>query len=170
MNKLAKAFNAIDSGMGKLEKTLSAIMFAALFLVFILNVVYRYFFQAILWGYELSLLLFLWIAIFGCLYANRSDENIKFDSVYNNVSEKRKAIFDIIGSLLVVTAFSISFLPSLDFIAFMNFERSDTLSLRKSVIFSVYIYFLIGMIFQYTRKLISSVQKLAALHRRSDSK
>lgn len=165
MKKLKIIFNKIDSGMENFEKVLSSIMFAALFLVFIINVIYRYFFTAILWGHELSLLFFLWIAIFGCLYANRTDDNIKFDSVYNKGSEKRKLIFDIIGSLLVVTLFSISFVPSLDFIIFMNFEQSDTLPLRKSVIFSVYMYFLVGLIFQYSRKLIYSIKKLRVLNR-----
>ncbi|MDC7232497.1 MAG: TRAP transporter small permease subunit [Spirochaetales bacterium] len=163
MKKLKIVFDKLDFGMEKLEKGLASIMFAALFLVFIINVIYRYFFTAILWGHELSLLFFLWIAVFGCLYANRTDENIKFDSVYNNGSEMRKIIFDIIGSVLVVVLFSISFKPSLDYIIFMNFEMSDTLPFRKSVIFSVYMYFLVGIIFQYTRKLISSIKKLKAL-------
>ncbi len=167
MIKLKKVFNQIDSGMGFLERMLSSIMFAALFLVFIINIIFRYFFTAILWGHELSLLFFLWIAVFGCLYANRSDSNIKFDTLYYSGSEKRRAIFDLIGSVLVVTAFTISFIPSLDFIIFMNFEMSDTLPFRKSVIFSVYLYFLVGMIFQYSRKLIDSIKKLVAMKRRS---
>jgi TRAP-type C4-dicarboxylate transport system permease small subunit len=169
MKKLSEMFKRIDTGMAWFEKSLSSLMFGSLFLVFVINIIFRYFFTAILWGHELSLLFFLWIAVLGSLYANRTDDNIKFDSVYNSGSEKRKAIFDIIGSLLVVTIFSISFLPSLDFILFMNFEQSDTLPFRKSVIFSIYLYFLFGMIFQYTRKLIASIKLLKALNRRSES-
>jgi hypothetical protein len=37
------------------------------------------------------------------------------------------------------------------------------------VIFSIYLYFLFGMIFQYTRKLIASIKLLKALNRRSES-
>lgn len=162
MNTLARIFTKIDLGMERFEKTLASLMFAGLFLVFVINIVFRYFFKAILWGHELSLLFFLWIAILGSLYANRTDDNIKFDTVYVNGSERRKIIFDIIGSLLVVTMFSISLLPSIDFILFMNFEMSDSLPLRKSVIFSIYIYFIIGLIFQYSKKLILSIKRLKA--------
>lgn len=170
MKKILKVINQIDFGMEFLEKKLSSLMFASLFLVFVINVVFRYFFKAILWGHELSLLFFLWIAVLGSCYANRTDDNIKFDSVYNSGSEKRKCIFDIIGSVLVITTFGISFLPSLDFIIFLNFELSDSLPLRKSVIFSIYLYFLISMIFQYSRKLAKSINKLNAINRGRVSK
>lgn len=165
MKTLKKVFGRIDSGMEFIEKYLSSLLFAAMFIVFIINVVFRYFFKAILWGHELSLLFFLWITIFGSCYANRTDENIKFDSVYASGSEKIKCIFDIIGSALVVSTFSISFFPSLDYIIFMNFEMSDSLPFRKSILFSVYLYFLISMIYQYAKKFIISVNKLIAIRR-----
>jgi len=163
MQPLIKILKSIDSGMAFVEKHVSSLLFAALFVVFIINVVFRYFFKAILWGHELSLLFFLWITIFGCCYANRTDENIKFDSVYLGGSEKRKCVFDIIGSLLVVSTFTISFFPYLDYIIFMNYEISDSLPLRKGMIFSVYLYFLISMIYQYSKKLIVSINRLIAI-------
>ena len=166
MKKLSKAFDRIDAGMEFFEKNLATIMFAAMFIVFVVNIVFRYFFKAILWGYELSLLLFLWNTILGGCYANRTDENIKFDTVYNNGSERRKLVLDIIGSALVVSTFTISFVPSLNYILFLNFEASDALPLRKSHVFSIYMYFLVGMIFQYSRKLIASSRKLIAMNRR----
>ena len=166
MKKMLKVFNQIDFGMERLERNLSSMMFAALFLVFVINVVFRYFFKAILWGHELSLLFFLWITIFGGCYANRTDENIKFDSVYTSGSDKRRCILDIIGSALVVSTFTISLIPSIQYIIFLNFEMSDSLPLRKSVIFSVYIYFLVCMILQYSKKLVTSINKLVAINRR----
>nr|WP_319472818.1 TRAP transporter small permease subunit [uncultured Sphaerochaeta sp.] len=167
MKPLIKIFDSIDSTMAFIEKHVSSLLFTALFIVFIINVVFRYFFKAILWGHELSLLLFLWITIFGCCYANRTDENVKFDSVYLGGSEKRKCVFDIIGSVLVVSTFSISFFPSLDYIIFMNYEISDSLPLRKGMIFSVYLYFLISMIYQYSRKLIVSINRLVSISQRT---
>ena len=152
--------NIIDLNMGSLEKYLSSILFAALFIVFLINIIARYFFTAILWGYELSLLLFLWITIFGSCYANRLDENIKFDSFYMSGSAKRRYIFDIVGSLLVITTFTISLIPSIDYINFLNFESSDTLPFKMNQIFSVYIYFVIVMIIQYAKKLIISIRGL----------
>ncbi len=166
MKTLLKAFNQIELAMERLERNLSSLMFAALFLVFVVNVIFRYFFKAILWGHELSLLFFLWITIFGGCYANRTDENIKFDSVYNSVSDKRKCVLDIIGSSLVVSTFTISLIPSIQYIIFLNFEMSDSLPFRKSVIFSVYIYFLVSMILQYSKKLVVSINTLSALSRR----
>ncbi len=170
MRYLLKLFNKLDVGMELIEKKISTVMFFGMFLVFVVSIVFRYFFKAILWGYELSLLFFLWIAVLGSCYANRTDENIKFDSLYNGGSERRRQIFDIIGSLLVISTFAASLLPSIDYIVFLNFEKSDSLPLRKSVIFSVYTYFLVGMIFQYSRKLFVSITNLTAVEGKRASK
>ncbi|MCF7945153.1 MAG: TRAP transporter small permease subunit [Spirochaetia bacterium] len=129
-------------------------MFILMFITFLIQITARYFFVPILWTSELTLLCFLWIILLGACFAERSREIISFSLLYDKQTEKGKRIFDILSCILLIVAFSVSWIPSLQFIIYMNYKRSVTMQfLRYSFIFFPYMIFLTIMIIRYGYRL-----------------
>jgi TRAP-type C4-dicarboxylate transport system permease small subunit len=123
--------------------------FLGLFIIFILGIVFRYFFRPLTWTLELSLLCFIWTALLGGIYAKRDDSHVMFTMVYDAVREKTRLWMRIIGNLLLVISFSIAFLPSVRYVLFMGYKKSNVLKIPMDLAFSPFIIFLAFMIVRY---------------------
>jgi TRAP-type C4-dicarboxylate transport system permease small subunit len=152
---------AIDRGMIWIEKYFAALVFACLFCLFVVQVVFRYLVTPISWIQDVILVCYLWIIIFGSCCAERSDENVKFSSIYDKAKPKTKIIFDLLSSILVVSALSISFFPSWSYIEFMLSTRASNLPVKLGWIFLPYMYLLTSLIIQYSKQLFRSIRLLA---------
>ncbi len=84
MNKLNKFFAAVRFA----EKAISVVIFIVMFLLFIFQIVTRYFFTPYIWVQEAILACFLWLLIFATCYADQTSENIQFTSFYEKLGEK----------------------------------------------------------------------------------
>ena len=96
--------NSIYDGMGKFEKLASCVAFVVMFILFIFQIVTRYFFTPHVWVQELILALFLWLLIFATCFADITDENVKFTSAYDKFSPKFQNICYFISALVVVVS------------------------------------------------------------------
>ena len=146
--------------LGHLERAaelVSAALFAALFVVFVIQVFTRYVIgKPAGWTLELTLVLFLWITFWNAALLLRERDHVSFDLVYIEVAEGPRRILAILGTLAVVASFAVSFLPSLDYVTFMKIERTWILDIRFDLVFSSYILFLSGVI-------LFGVKRLAGL-------
>lgn len=67
------------------------------------GVVKRYIFKAPLtWGYELSILSFMWVSFFGAAHALKSRSHIVFDFLITRLAEKTAKIFSIVVSIFII--------------------------------------------------------------------
>ena len=80
-----------------LEKYVPVASFCVLFVVFMLEIVFRYFFVPLVWSMELSLLTYLWTVLFGACLAQRDDAHTKFTLLYDVASPRGKAIMRVAG-------------------------------------------------------------------------
>ena len=135
---------------GYLERAaelVSAALFAGLFAVFVVQVFTRYVIgKPAGWTLELTLVLFLWITFWNAALLLRERDHVSFDLIYMEVAEGPRRILAILGTLMVVTSFAISFLPSLDYVTFMKIERTWILDIRFDYVFACYVLFLAGVI------------------------
>ena len=121
--------------------------FVMLFILFVVNVFFRYVMNAPLtWPYELITLGFVWTAIFAATYVRRIHAHVQFTLAYDAVSPKTQRIFRILANSAVMIAFIIAFPATLDWVLFMGFKSTANLKIPFSVGFFPVVPFLVLII------------------------
>jgi TRAP-type C4-dicarboxylate transport system permease small subunit len=136
--------------------------FLTIFVCFLIQIVSRYFFTPLMWPEELALLSFLWVALLGALYAKRHDSMVSFSMVYDAVGPLAQFWMRILGNVLIVVLFSLSFKPSLDYVLFMSFKNSGAIGIPMHLAYSCYIIFLTDIIIRYAVDIVLDVRRMAA--------
>ena len=128
-------------------ENLLAAMLATMFVVFIIQIVFRYLLNLpIGWTHEISVIMWLWMVLFGTAFVVRDYEEIRFDILYATVSERTRRIMVVICALVVVTLFGISLPAVLDYIGFMKVEKTAYLDIRFDWLYSMYGVFAVATI------------------------
>ena len=102
-------------------------------------------------------------SFFGCSFAVRDQDHVKFDIFYYATPKKVQLIFSIISAIGVIVIMGYSFLPTIDYIDWMKMRKTTTVKIFNnkiplSYIFSVYGIFLLSVIIQYIWKLINLIE------------
>ena len=104
--------------MQKLQKILTrgaefiaAMALAAIFVTFLLGIVFRYtpFLEPIGWSVVLISLLWVWLIFFGCAFIVREQDHVTFDVLYLGVPPPIRKILALITAVLMVAAMIWSF-------------------------------------------------------------
>lgn len=154
---LKKIFSSI---LDFLEIYLPSILFVSLFIVFLLQIFFRYFLVPLTWTLEFILIAFIWITLFGACYAQRDNSHIQFTLVYERKIPRTQTWIRIVGNSLVINAFLLALYPSFEYISFMSFKKSSVLKIPMSIAFSPFIIFLIIMIWRLASEIYNDVTKL----------
>ena len=129
----------------------AAAMLFALFMVFLVQIAARYVFNVPMgWTVEVCLTLWLWIVFWGGAFCLRSADHIRFDVLYLSVNRPTQRIFGAISAAMIVAAFAIAFLPTVDYVAFYKIKRSNTLGIRLHYVFSIYLLFMVVVMARYS--------------------
>ena len=156
---------------------ITATMLAVLFFTFLLQIFSRYILKAPFgWTLELCLILWLWIVFFGCSFAVRDQDHVKFDIFYYATPKKVQLIFSIISAIGVIVIMGYSFLPTIDYIDWMKMRKTTTVEILffgnkipLKYIFSIYGIFLLSIIIQYAWKIKKLLKKQINLDSRFSS-
>ncbi len=128
-------------------ENLLAAMLAVMFAVFIVQIFFRYVVNLpIGWTNEISVIMWIWMVLFGTAFVVRDHEEIRFDIFYATVSERTRRIMVLLCALVVVLLFGISLPAVLDYIGFMKVERTAYLKIRFDWLYSIYGIFAIATI------------------------
>lgn len=140
----------------KITEAVSAMMLAALFGIFLLQIAARYLFDIPMgWTVEVSLTLWLWLVFWGGGFCLRASDHIRFDMLYLSVGRKTQRIFGALAAILIIAAFAISFLPTLDYVWFYRIKRSNTLGIRLHYVFGIYLVFMLVILARYGNILLN---------------
>jgi TRAP-type C4-dicarboxylate transport system permease small subunit len=134
--------------------------FLTLFIAFLIQIFYRYFIVPLTWPMELSLFCYIWTILFGVCYALRDDAHITFDLIYDKAKSRGKLIMAIAGDFLILASFSIAFYPSLKYVQFMGFKKSNVLLIPMNWAYSPFLVFMIIVIGRYGYKLYRDCRSL----------
>jgi C4-dicarboxylate transporter, DctQ subunit len=75
--------NAAGGWLARRAENLLALMLCAMFVIFLLQIAFRYLLNLPTgWAHELSVILWLWIVLFGAAFVTRETEEIRFDIIY----------------------------------------------------------------------------------------
>lgn len=128
-------------------ENLLAAMLATMFVVFIIQIVFRYVANLpIGWTQEVSSIMWLWMVLFGSAFVIRDYEEIRFDLIYSTVSERTRRILVVLCALVVVFFFAVSLPAVLDYIGFMKVERTAYLKIRFDWLYVIYGLFAVATI------------------------
>ena len=131
-------------------ENIAALMLAVMFAAFILQIVFRYFLNwPVGWTSELTVVMWLWLVLWGAAFVVREDEEIRFDLLSAAVGRRARMAMGIVAAAALVGLYGLSLKPSYDYVAFMKVEKSSYLKVRMDWLFSIYIVFLVAIIARY---------------------
>jgi TRAP-type C4-dicarboxylate transport system permease small subunit len=131
------------------ENVLAA-MLAAMFAVFILQIVFRYLLNfPIGWTNEVSAILWVWLVLWGAAFVLREDEEIRFDLIFGLAGPMARRGMAIVAALGLLLLYGRSLPAVADYVAFMKVEKSAYLKIRFDWLFSIYVLFVVAVLVRY---------------------
>ena len=144
---MPSSFHSIGRWLYARAENLLAAMLATMFVVFIIQIVFRYLLNLpIGWTHEISVMMWLWMVLFGTAFVVRDSEEIRFDILYSAAGPQTRRVMVLVSSLSLVVLFSISLPAVIDYIAFMKVEKTAYLKIRFDYLYSIYGIFAVAMI------------------------
>lgn len=143
--------------VSRLTEGVAALMMAAMFATFIVQIAVRYivgseWFAARLghvidasgfgWTLEFCLVMWLWIVFWGNAFIVRDRDHVTFDILYFWVCPGIRKWFAIFGALAIATGLLLSIGPSYEKMRILRIKSSATLPVKMLPIYSVYFLFL----------------------------
>ncbi|MGE0255745.1 MAG: TRAP transporter small permease [Alphaproteobacteria bacterium] len=125
-------------------------MLAAMFVAFILQVVFRYVLNLpIGWTNEVSSILWIWIVLWGAAFVLREREEIRFDLIYAHVRPALRRRMALLAAVALVPLYAVSLPASVDYVLFMKVESTAYLKIRMDWLFSIYIVFVVAVLVRH---------------------
>ncbi|MDQ8729273.1 TRAP transporter small permease subunit [Bradyrhizobium sp. LHD-71] len=145
--------SAIVRSMGFLARraeNVAAVMLATMFVAFIIQIFFRYVANfPIGWTQELSVVLWLWLVLFGAAFVVREREEIRFDVIYGAVGPGARRVMCVITAVALVMLYGVSLPAVIDYVSFMKVEKTAYLKIRFDWLYSIYVVFVVAVIIRY---------------------
>ena len=127
-----------------------ALMLGAMFAVFLVQIVFRYLLNDPLgWSEELIIATWLWTVLWGAAFTLTESEEIRFDILYSQISERTRRVFTVITGLALVAMYGISLPAAYNYVSFMKVEHSAYLRVPLNWMYSIFIVFTLACIVRY---------------------
>ncbi len=143
-------------GFSRLTEAIAGGMLAAIFLIFLLQILLRYFFTPAGWTLELIGILWVWVIFFSCAFIVRERDHVKFDIIYLSVPMRVRQIFAMLAAAAIVVGMLYSFLPTWDYIDWMKIRKTSTVrnpfsgqKIPLRDVFSIYAVFMLVVAARY---------------------
>ena len=131
-------------------ENVAAAMLAVMFAAFIIQIAFRYLFNfPIGWTSELTVVMWLWLVLWGSAFVLGEKEEIRFDLVYSAVGRRARIAMAIVFSVSIVLLYAASLPASYAYVSFMKVEKSSYLKIRMDWLYSIYLIFLVAVILRY---------------------
>ena len=135
-------------------EAVAALLLAALFLTFLVQVFSRYVLQTPFgWTLELSLILWVWLVFFASAFALRDRDHVRFDLLAQAAPTRLRRAMALVSAAALALAMAAALLPSWDYIDWMAIRK--TASVRNPVtgtgiplrtVFAVYALFILALV------------------------
>jgi C4-dicarboxylate transporter, DctQ subunit len=127
-----------------------AAMLGVMFLAFIIQIIFRYLINLpIGWTQELTVILWIWLVLWGAAFVIHETEEVRFDIVYGNATASARRVMCIVTALALIALYGVSLPAVVDYVAFMKVERSAYLKIRFDLLFCIYVAFAVAIIIRY---------------------
>jgi len=142
--------HSLGAWLRRRAENVAAAMLAVMFAAFIIQIVFRYFFNfPIGWTSELTVVMWLWLVLWGSAFVLGEKEEIRFDLIYSAVGPRARIAMAIVFSVSIVLLYGASLPASYAYVSFMKVESSSYLKIRLDWLYSIYLVFLVAIIVRY---------------------
>lgn len=129
---------------------IGVLLFASLFLVFVVQVTARFAFnQPLSWTDEAAVILYLWLVLWGAALVCQDREHVAFDLLYQSVSPPTRRVMALLAAVLVGGLAAWALPEALDYILFMRRESSAVLGLPLHWVFLPFALLLLALVARY---------------------
>lgn len=131
-------------------ENLLVIMIGVMFAAFLLQVIFRYILNwPTGWSSELTVVLWIWVVLFGAAFVVREEEEIRFDLIYGAVSPRVRRAMIVLSAAALLGLYGFSFPAVYDYVTFMKVQSTAYLRIRFDWLFSIYVIFVIAVMARY---------------------
>jgi len=136
--------------LARRAENVAVMMLAALFLAFLIQIAFRYLFNLpIGWTHEISVILWLWLVLWGAAFVLTEREEIRFDLLHAAVGRRARRTMGVVTALAVVVLYGTALPAMVDYVSFMKVERTAYMKLPFSWVYAIYIVFAVAAIIRY---------------------
>lgn len=129
---------------------IGVVLFALLFLVFVVQVVARFAFnQPLAWTDEAAVILYLWAILWAAAFVCKDRENVAFDLLYQKAGPTRQRLMALAACALLGVLAAWALPGALDYIHFMQRERTPVLGLPFHWVFAPFGLLLAALVLRY---------------------
>ena len=136
--------------MRRRAENIVAVLLGVMFVAFILQVVFRYFFNfPIGWTSELTVIMWLWMVLWGAAFVVTEAEEIRFDLIYGGAGPRARRAMAIVTAVAVLVLYGMSLPAVVDYVTFMKVQETSYLDIRFDYLFAIYVVFAVASIVRY---------------------
>lgn len=147
---MLRSLKPLRAWLARRAENVLVLMLGAMFAVFLVQIVFRYVFNfPIGWTHEISVLLWLWLVLFGAAFVTRESDEIRFDIIYGAVGPKARRVMAVLTAVPLIVLYTISLPAMADYVSFMKVERTAYLKLPFNWVYSIYLAFAVAAIARY---------------------
>jgi C4-dicarboxylate transporter DctQ subunit len=141
---------SIGAWLRRRAENVAAAMLAVMFAAFVVQIVFRYVFGLPTgWSSELTVIMWLWLVLWGAAFVIRERETIRFDLLSGAAGRRTRIAMGIAAAAAVVVLYGASLPAALDYVTFMKVEKTSYLKIRFDWLFSIYLLFAIAVVVRY---------------------
>jgi TRAP-type C4-dicarboxylate transport system permease small subunit len=141
---------SIAAWLRRRAENVAAAMLAVMFGAFVVQIVFRYFFNfPIGWTSELTVILWLWLVLWGAAFVVRESEEIRFDLLSGAAGRRVRIGMGIVAATALVILYAASLPATYQYVTFMKVEKTAYLKIRFDWLFSIYLVFVLAVLARY---------------------
>ena len=146
------------------ELYLPVASFIIMFLVFIIQVFFRYVIRhPLTWSMEVTVIGFIWAVVFGACYTMRQRSHIKFTMIYDRLKPRPAALFRLLGNIIIVGTFTSLIYASFKFSFFIAFQKTPVFRISFTYFYLPFVYFLCSISVYTITEIIEDIKVLRGL-------
>ncbi len=131
-------------------ENVSVALLGIMFAVFIVQIFARYVLnKPISWSEEVIITTWLWTVLWGAAFILRESDEIRFDIIYSQVSERTRRVFTVLTGVALVGLYGLSLPGAYSYVSFMKVEHSAALRVPINWLYCVFIIFSVACICRY---------------------
>jgi C4-dicarboxylate transporter, DctQ subunit len=131
-------------------ENVAAAMLAAMFAAFLIQIAFRYLAGFPTgWTHELSVILWVWLVLWGAAFVVSEREEIRFDLLYGAVGPRARRAMCIVTAVALIALYLVSLPAVASYVGFMKVEKTAYLKVRFDYLYSIYIVFVIAVVIRY---------------------
>lgn len=131
-------------------ENVAAAMVAVMFAAFVVQIVFRYFLNfPVGWTSELSVVMWLWLVLWGAAFVVKEREEIRFDLLAGAAGRRTRIAMGIVAAAALLVLYGASLPATYKYVTFMKVESSSYLKIRMDWLFSIYLVFVLAILARY---------------------